>query len=79
MKETLVLTFRQIYTSSLEYNLNYKTSVLNLLYNTFYSRSKLKTKQHYYTDIYHTRIYITNQPPLSCIRYMTAMYLLNIN
>ena len=42
MKETLVLTFQQIYLSSSEYNLNYKTSVLNILYNTFYSRSKLK-------------------------------------
>ena len=28
--------------SSSEYNLNYKTSVLNILYNTFYSRSKFK-------------------------------------
>ena len=42
MVETLVLTFRQIYMSSSEYNLNYKTSVLNILYNTFYSRSKFK-------------------------------------
>ena len=42
MYETFVLTFRQIYMSSSEYNLNYKTSVLNILYNTFYSRSKLK-------------------------------------
>ena len=38
----MVVTFRQIYMLSSEYNLNYKTSILNILYNTFYSRSKLK-------------------------------------
>ena len=37
MLETLVLTFRQIYMSSSEYNSNYKTSVLNILYNKTYS------------------------------------------
>ena len=42
MWETLVLTFRQIYMSSSEYNLNCKTSVLNILCNTLYCRSKLK-------------------------------------
>ena len=33
-----------------------------------------QTKQRYYSDIY-----ITNQPALDYIRYMTAMYLININ
>ena len=32
MEETLVLTFRQVYMSSLKYNLNYKNSVYTLQY-----------------------------------------------
>ena len=43
--------------SSSEYNLNYKTSVLNILYNTFYSKSKLKSFITCYNYVIVLRIY----------------------